>query len=108
MPPDLQDWPPADSLLGSSSSPTVAQIDLSSFYGRHRDDGWGRAACDPRMMVTLLLYAYAIGVRSAREIERRCVEDIAFRFITVNHRVDHAPPSAASALATGPRSRSCS
>ncbi len=107
MPPDLQDWPPADHLARFVID-SVAQIDLSSFYGRHRDDGWGRAACDPRMMVTLLLYTYAIGVRSAREIERRCVEDIAFRFITVNHRVDHAPPSAASALATGPRSRSCS
>jgi transposase len=31
------------------------------------------------MMVSLLVYAYAIGVRSARAIERRCREDVAFR-----------------------------
>jgi transposase len=33
-------------------------------------------------MVTLLLYAYCIGERSSRRIERRCQEDIAFRVIT--------------------------
>jgi transposase len=69
---------------------SVAGIDLSPFYSRHRDDGWGRAAYDPRMMVTLLLYAYAIGVRSAREIERRSLQDAAFRIITANHPMDHA------------------
>jgi transposase len=34
------------------------------------------------MMVALLLYAYARGVRSSREIERRCVEDVAFRVVS--------------------------
>jgi transposase len=42
------------------------------------------------MMVTLLLYAYCIGVRSSREIERRCREDIAFRFIAANCCPDRA------------------
>src|SRR5215217_6123170 len=42
------------------------------------------------MMVALLLYAYAIGVRSSRAIERRCREDVAFRVITANHAPDHA------------------
>jgi len=36
------------------------------------------------MMVALLLYAYAIGERSSRGIERRCREDVAFRVITAN------------------------
>src|SRR5665213_1466601 len=36
------------------------------------------------MMVALLLYAYAVGERSSRMIERRCVEDVAFRVITAN------------------------
>jgi transposase len=30
-------------------------------------------------MVALLLYAYSMGQRSSRVIERECVEDIAFR-----------------------------
>jgi transposase len=42
------------------------------------------------MMVALLLYAYSIGVRSARGIERRCSEDVAFRVITANQVPDHA------------------
>jgi transposase len=42
------------------------------------------------MMVALLIYAYAIGVRSARGIERRCREDVAFRVITANQVPDHA------------------
>jgi len=42
------------------------------------------------MMVALLVYAYAIGERSSRAIERRCREDVAFRVITANQAPDHA------------------
>jgi hypothetical protein len=42
------------------------------------------------MMVALLLYAYAVGERSSRGIERRCREDVAFRAITANLSPDHA------------------
>jgi len=42
------------------------------------------------MMVALLLYAYAVGERSSRGIERRCREDVAFRVITANQVPDHA------------------
>lgn len=89
MPPDMRQWLPPDHLVWFVIE-SVPEIDLSAFYARHRDDGWGRAAYDPAMMVTLLLYAYAIGVRSAREIERRCADDVALRVITANRIVDHA------------------
>jgi transposase len=56
----------------------------------YRDDGHGRAAHDPAMMVALFVYAYAIGVRSSRAIERCCSEDVAFRVITANQAPDHA------------------
>ena len=55
----------------------------------YRADGQGRAAHDPAMMVALLLYAYAIGERSSRRIERRCVEDVAVRVICANQAPDH-------------------
>ena len=42
------------------------------------------------MMVALLAYACAIGECSARAIERRCREDVAFRVITANQVPDHA------------------
>ncbi len=42
------------------------------------------------MMVALLLYAYARGIRSSRAIERACEEDVAFRVIAAQQRPDHA------------------
>src|SRR6266496_3561707 len=65
-------------------------MDLSAFVGAYREDGWGRAAFDPQMMVALLLYSYAVGERSSRGIERRCREDVAFRVICANQVPDHA------------------
>jgi transposase len=71
-----------------SSKPGELQ-DLSAFYAAYREDGHGRAAHDPAMMVALLLYAYATGRRSSRVIERACVDDVAFRVIAANPRPDH-------------------
>ena len=62
---------------------------LLAFYGEYRADGSGRPAHDPAMMVALVLYAYAVGERSSRQIERRCVEDVAFRVIAANRAPDH-------------------
>ena len=59
------------------------------------------------MMVALFVYAYAIGVRSSRAIERRCRDDVAFRVITAN-QAPITPRSRASASVTRPRSQSCS
>jgi hypothetical protein len=42
------------------------------------------------MMLTLLAYAYCVGERSSRGIERRCREDVAFRVICANQVPDHA------------------
>ncbi len=41
------------------------------------------------MMVALLVYAYSLGVRSSREIERACEDRVSFRVITANQRPDH-------------------
>jgi hypothetical protein len=49
----------------------VAELDLEPFYASYRADGHGAAAHDPQMMATLLAYAYAVGERSSRGIERR-------------------------------------
>jgi transposase len=67
----------------------VERLDLAAFYGAYRADGSGRPAHDPAMMVALVLYNYAVGVRSSRAIERRCVEDVACRFIAANRAPDH-------------------
>jgi transposase len=89
LPPSLREWL-ADDHLAWFVLEVVDELDLATFYGAYRDDGHGRAAHDPAMMVALLVYAYAIGVRSSRAIERHCREDIAFRVITANQAPDHA------------------
>jgi len=89
LPPSLRDWLPADHLAWFVLD-AVEEMDLSAFYGAYREDGWGRAAFEPQMMVALLLYSYAVGERSSRGIERRCREDVAFRVITANQVPDHA------------------
>jgi transposase len=87
MPPDLRDW--LDHLAWFVIE-VIAELDLDAFYRAYRADGHGASAHDPRMMVTLLAYAYAIGERSSRGIERRCREDVAFRVICANQVPDHA------------------
>jgi transposase len=89
LPPSLRDWLPEDHLAWCVLE-AVAEIDLGAFYAAYRHDGHGRAAHDPAMMVALILYAYAIGVRSSRVIERHCRDDVAFRVITANQAPDHA------------------
>jgi transposase len=89
LPPSLRDWL-ADDHLAWFVLELVDELDLGAFYGAYRHDGHGRAAHDPAMMVALLVYAYAIGVRSSRAIERRCREDVAFRVIAANRAPDHA------------------
>jgi len=89
LPPDLREWLPAGHLARFVIE-TVGELDLSGVYAYYRQDGHGRPAHDPAMMVALVLYAYAVGVTSSRAIERRCVEDVAFRVITANQQPDHA------------------
>jgi transposase len=89
LPPSLREWLPEDHLAWFVLD-AVGELDLSAFYAAYREDGWGRAAFDPRMMVALMLYAYAVGERSSRQIERRCREDVVFRVLTANQIPDHA------------------
>jgi transposase len=89
MPPDLREWLPEGHLAWFVID-AVAEMDLSAFYAAYRQDGHGRAAYEPAMMVALLLYAYARGVRSSRAIERACEEDVAYRVLAANQKPDHA------------------
>jgi transposase len=89
LPPSMREWLPEDHLAWFVAD-AVQELDLGAFYSAYREDGWGRAAFEPQMMVALLLYAYAVGERSSRGIERRCREDVAFRVLAANQIPDHA------------------
>ena len=68
----------------------VDQMDLRRFAERYRLGAAGRPPFDPAVMVALLLYAYARGIRSSRAIERACREDVAFKVITGMRTPDHS------------------
>ena len=89
MPPSLRDWVPEGHLVWTVLD-AVDELDLSAIYADYRDDGRGRPAYEPSMMVALLLYAYARGNRSSRGIERACVEDVAYRIVAGNLAPDHS------------------
>jgi transposase len=89
MPPDVREWLPPRHLAWFVID-AVAEMDLSAFYAAYRVDGRSRPPYDPVMMVALLLYAWARGIRSSRVIERACEEDVAFRVLAAQQRPDHA------------------
>ncbi len=89
MPPSLSDWLPEDHLAWFVID-LVAELDLAELYASLRADGRGGASYHPEMMLGVLLYAYCVGERSSRRIERRLVEDVAFRVVAANQCPDHA------------------
>src|ERR671918_2921219 len=89
MPPDVREWLPPRHLAWFVID-AVGEMDLEAFYGAYRVDGRSRPPYDPAMMVAVLLYAYARGIRSSRVIERACEEDVAFRVLAAQQRPDHA------------------
>jgi transposase len=88
LPASVAEWLPGGHLARFVVA-VVERLDLAAFYAAYRADGSGRAAHDPAMMVALVLYNYAVGVRSSRAIERRCSEDVACRFVAANRAPDH-------------------
>src|SRR4051794_14165012 len=89
MPPDVREWLSEEHFAWFVID-AVGEMDLDAFYAAYRLDGRARPAYDPAMMVAVLLYAYARGMRSSRVIERGCEEDVAFRVLAAQRRPDHA------------------
>jgi len=89
MPPDVREWLPENHLAWFVLA-AVEEMDLWPFYAAYRVDARSRPAYEPSMMVALLLYAYARGIRSSRVIERGCIEDVAFLVVAAHQRPDHA------------------
>lgn len=88
LPPDMREWLP-DNHLTWFILDAVKQMDISHFYGKYRQDGWGGKGFNPSMLVSLLLYAYTQGERSSRKIEALCEENVAYRVLMANLIPDH-------------------
>jgi len=88
LPENMRDWLPASDPVWLVIS-TVAGLDTSGLHAKRRTGGAGRAGYDPDMLLTLLIWAWAQGVRSSRVIERLCQRDVAFRVICAGDAPDH-------------------
>ena len=62
----------------------VPQLDLSAFHQHYAQEMRGQPPFDVTMMVTLLTYAYSVGVCSSRKIAAACERNLAFRAIVAD------------------------
>ena len=62
----------------------VGRLDLNRFYAgiESSTEEGGRPAFDPQLLISLWVYAYSVGIGSAREVARRCEYDPAFQWLT--------------------------
>jgi transposase len=88
LPPDMREWLSKGHLAWFVLD-VVQCLDTSVLHTTHPNEGAGRQAYDPDMLLALLLYAYCTGMRSSRSIERLCEVDVAFRVIAANNVPDH-------------------
>ena len=87
--PDMREWLPVRHFVWFLLA-VIEELDVSAFETSRRLGSVGRQGYDPRMLLALLIYAYAVGQRSSRRIEDLCVTDVAFRVICAQDVPDHS------------------
>jgi transposase len=87
LPPSLRDWLPEDHLAFFVSD-LMDQLDLSAITTVYEDEERGYPPYHPVMLTKVLVYAYCVGVFSSRKIQRRLVEDVAFRVLAAGNTPD--------------------
>ena len=86
LPPSVRDELGSDHLCFFVRS-VIERMDMSVFEHSYSAEGGELYA--PQLMLGVWLYAYALGITSARQVERRLVEDLAFRYLAAGERVDN-------------------
>jgi len=87
LPPSPQEWLPLDHLAHFIDD-VVDRLDLSAVFAGYEGTK-GQPPYHPEMMVRVWLYAYCVGIRSSRRLERALYEDIGFRMLSGNQQPDH-------------------
>ena len=86
MPPSLREWLPDDHLAYFVSD-LVERLELSEILDSYEDKA-GYPPYHPVMMTKLLLYGYAVGVRSARKLQQATRENVGFRVLCAGNEPD--------------------
>lgn len=87
LPPDLRDWLAADHPARMVDDLVEHGLDLSAIYAGYTEVR-GAPPYDPRLMLKILIFGYSHGITSSRALERRCQDDVAFRFLTAQAAPD--------------------
>jgi transposase/cytochrome c5 len=88
LPPSLEEWLPEDHLARFVAELVDEVLDLGPILASYTEKR-GFPPYDPRLMVRLLIYGYTTGVRSSRAMERKCVDDVAFRYLAAGAGPDY-------------------
>jgi transposase len=86
LPPSVDEWLP-ERHLARFVVEVIERLDLSAMVKAYR--GSGSASYHPSVLLGLLVYGYATGVFSSRQLERASYDSVAFRFIAANDHPDH-------------------
>jgi transposase len=86
MPPSVDEWLPQRHLARFVAE-VIEGLDLRAMTGSYR--GSGEASYHPQLLLGLIVYGYATGVFSSRNLERATYDSVAFRFIAANEHPDH-------------------
>jgi transposase len=88
LPPSLEEWLPERHLARFVSELVEEALDLSAIRAADPEER-GSPPYDPRLMVKLLIYGYCTGQRSSRGIEKRCWDDVGFRYLAAGAAPDY-------------------
>jgi transposase len=66
------------------------RLDMSIFQNKYHNDETGRAACDPKILLKVVLLAYSRGLISSRKIEQACRENVVFMALACGQQPDHS------------------
>ena len=87
LPPSLRDWLP-ENHLSYFVSDIVDSLNLEAIESYYEKSDRGQPPYHPRMMTKVLVYAYCVGIYSSRKIQKRLVEDVAFRVLAAGNQPD--------------------
>ena len=90
LPISLQDQLVPGTLEHTISELVDKHIDLSVFDARYNNDETGAAAIHPKILLKVILLAYAKGMISSRQIERACQENVIFIALSYGYAPDHS------------------
>jgi transposase len=85
FPPSLEELIPGEHLVRVVNQ-IVEQMDLTAIYNSYK--GGGTSAYHPKMLVKVLLYAYAMKIYTGRKIAKALREDVNFMWLATMSRPD--------------------